>query len=69
MQALIIQLQEMLAHQSEDISRLSDELHIQQKEIAKLTMKVMQLQTKLDAALQDPAHGPSGEKEPPPPHY
>ncbi|MBM3617123.1 MAG: SlyX family protein [Alphaproteobacteria bacterium] len=64
-------LQELVAHQQEDISRLSDELYIQQQEIVKLQTLVKAVQKQLEQALAEAAVGAGGDNspEPPPPHY
>lgn len=66
MEDAIIKLQEIVSHQQEELARLSEELYIQQREIAELRLLCRNLKTRLEqaeAAL--PAQGP----EPPPPHY
>ena len=57
-----------MAHQSEEISRLSDELYIQQKEIAALLAQIKLLQAKLETVI-DSANMRSLDQEAPPPHY
>ena len=66
----IIALQEAVAHQGDDILRLSDELYTQQKEIAMLHRKLASLQAKFAAATDDSGAAPHNvDQEPPPPHY
>ncbi len=65
---MITKLQEIVAHQSEDISRLSDELYAQQKEIAELYRQIASLKVKLQSAIEDSGVKPI-EDEAPPPHY
>lgn len=68
MDTIIIKLQETLAHQSEEISRLSEELYIQQKEIAALQVQINHLQAKLET-VTEAATMRSLDQEVPPPHY
>jgi len=60
-----IALQEELAHQALEISRLSEELYAQQKEIAVLKEQVGDFKE----ALESGALIRSPEEETPPPHY
>lgn len=64
-------LQEMVVHQQEDISRLSDELYTQQQEITHLRTLVKALQKQMEQTLAEAAVGAGGDNspEPPPPHY
>ena len=62
----IIALQEMLAHQSLEIEKLSDELYAQQKETTKLGREVKRLSTQLEMLSHQQS---DGADEPPPPHY
>lgn len=66
---MIIKLQEALAHQGEDMVRLSEELYTQQKEIAQLRSQVTRLQAKLQAAVEEGSVVRSIDQETPPPHY
>lgn len=61
----MIELQEMLAHQQLDLSRMSDELYAQQKEIAELKANMKRLHEQL---AQVGGHEGNGANEPPP-HY
>lgn len=69
MKETIITLQEVVSHQGEEILRLSDELYVQQKEIAELRSQLMLLQAKLQAAVEEGAGVRSIDQETPPPHY
>lgn len=64
----ITQLQEQSAIMQAELAALSEELYLQQKEIARLTLVVTQLKDKLQAAQTD-----SGilrpDEDVPPPHY
>ncbi len=60
-----IALQEELAHQALEISRLSDELYAQQKEILQLKDQLGDFKE----ALESGTHIRSQEEETPPPHY
>lgn len=61
----ITELQEMIAHQTVEILRLSDELYVQQKEILQLRKKV----SHFEETLKSLSHLRSEEEETPPPHY
>jgi len=65
----IMALQEMVAHQSQDIAWLSDELHTQQKEIARLHQQLEALHAKLQAATEEGGGAQTPDRGPPPPHY
>lgn len=60
----IRKLQETVMHQQEEISRLSDELYLQQKLLGDLRLLLRSLQSRVEE-LGDTSAG----KEPPPPHY
>jgi len=65
----LITLQEMAAHQQEEIARLSEELYIQQKEITALRTELASLRTMVKAAFGEGFHLRSQQEETPPPHY
>lgn len=65
----ITQMQETLAHQDEEIRRLSDEVYAQQKELAQLKQQFALLQDKFRAALAEDNGMRSPDQETPPPHY
>jgi len=70
MEDMIIELQEALAHQSDEISQLSKELYTQQREVADLRDLVKKLETKLKAFAEGQDDGAGNlQDEPPPPHY
>ncbi len=69
MDKTIIQLQEAIAHQSADISHLSDELYAQQKELAALRQQMDALNAKLKTMAEDQGDAQAHGDEPPPPHY
>lgn len=64
----IIRLQEMMAHQQEELARLSEELYVQQKEILRLTRLCETLKHQLEHTAAEGADG-NQTPEPPPPHY
>ena len=68
MENMIIQLQEIVAHQGEGISNLHDELYAQKKEIATLRAHINELQRKLEET-----HDETGtielDRVEKPPHY
>lgn len=66
MEDMIIQLQETLAHQGEEILRLSEELYTQQGEIANLHEQYKKLESKYLAVLDD---NRNIDQDVPPPHY
>jgi len=66
MEEMIIKLQETISHQGEAITLLSDELYIQQKEIAKLRDQYNKLESKYLEALDG---NQNTDQEAPPPHY
>jgi uncharacterized coiled-coil protein SlyX len=68
MNTSIIQLQEIIAHLEHDVSKLSQELYIQQKELAMLRIQVQQLGSQLRTAV-DSSPVRSADQETPPPHY
>lgn len=62
----IIKLQEIVSHQQEELARLSEELYVQQREIAELRLLCGNLKTRLEQTeAAQPVQGP----EPRPPHY
>lgn len=65
MNEAIIQLQETIAHQGRDITRLSDAVYAQQKEIAELRRELEKLKA---FAKGDEGIRPV-DQETPPPHY
>lgn len=67
MEDRLIALQEMFAHQARDMQALSDEVYMQQKEIALLHKQLKQLQHKI-ASHEDGAAQPAVQ-EMPLPHY
>jgi uncharacterized coiled-coil protein SlyX len=69
MEALLIELQETLAHQSVEIAHLSEELHLQQKETAQLRLQIKLLSDKLQMAENTQTDAADNAFEPPPPHY
>jgi uncharacterized coiled-coil protein SlyX len=69
MENSIVALQEIVAHQSEDIERLSAELYIQQEEVAALRKHVTQLQVYYKTAVEEISSMRGGEQDVPPPHY
>lgn len=64
-----LRLQEAMAHLQQDISRLSDELYTQQREIVELRGYIKLLESRLEQAVLDAAGASKHEQEPPPPHY
>jgi uncharacterized coiled-coil protein SlyX len=68
MDPIIITLQEMLAHQQREIETLSDELYAQQKEIASRRAQMVMLGSKVQT-MEANEGNPTGDREPPPPHY
>jgi len=68
MQNEIIKLQEIVSHQQEELARLSDEIFVQQKEIAELHRLFQKLKNQLEQAMTEAAH-PDAGPERPPPHY
>ena len=68
MKETIIALQETLAHQEQEIVRMSEEIYTQQREIAILRQQVMQLDAKFKEVIEEiPTR--TTEQEAPPPHY
>ena len=65
MEDAIMKLQETVMHQQEEISRLSDELYLQQKLIGELRLLLKSLQSRME----EMGEGQAAGKEPPPPHY
>ena len=61
----LTELQEMLAHQAMEISRLSEEMYAQQKEIRQLKQKL----GRFLEAVESLSHLRSEAEETPPPHY
>lgn len=68
MQQDIIKLQEIVSHQQEELVRLSDEIFVQQKEIAELRRLFHKLKTQQEQAAAEAAHADMGPERPPP-HY
>jgi uncharacterized coiled-coil protein SlyX len=64
----IIKLQEAIAHQGEDLAKMSHELYLQQKEISQLKDRLFKLETKIKEQGSDSGIRPV-EDETPPPHY
>ena len=64
----IIKLQEIIAHQGEDIEKMSVELYTQQKEISILKGELKKVEAKIKNILSDSGIRRSDE-ETPPPHY
>lgn len=62
----IMKLQEMVSYQQEEISRLSDELYLQQKHIAELHRALRNLNTRVQEIGETQG---DDTPEPPPPHY
>ena len=58
-------LQEIVAHQELEISRLSDEIYAQQREIAQLRQMLLKFKETVESLSQLR----SAEDETPPPHY
>lgn len=58
-------LQEIVAHQELEISRLSDEIYAQQREIAQLRQMLLKFKETVESLSQLR----SAEDEIPPPHY
>lgn len=69
MKEMIIALQEAVAHQGDDLLRLSEELHTQQKEIAVLRKQLKDLRDKFQAVTEGDAVSQTIGQEAPPPHY
>lgn len=69
MKEMITKLQEAVAHQGEDIVRLSDELYAQQKEMAEIRLQFMKLKAEFRAAAESDDSIKPEDQEPPPPHY
>jgi uncharacterized coiled-coil protein SlyX len=65
----LITLQEITAHQQDEIARLSDELYAQQKEITSLRADLASLRAMLKASAGDGFQIRSQAEETPPPHY
>ena len=63
----MIELQEMLAHAQADIAKMSEEMYVQQKEIAELQRQVRRLKDQLVQVSE--GQESDGTPEPPPPHY
>lgn len=63
----IMKLQEIVSHQQEELSRLSDELYLQQKHIAELQEALRGMRRRM----QEISESQAGDNtpEPPPPHY
>lgn len=68
MDDIVLKLQEVVAHQQQDLARMSDELYAQQQEINRMAKLLRALQAHV---LQQGADGAGGDasQEPPPPHY
>lgn len=64
----IIKLQETVSYQTTEINNLSDELYIQQKELAELKKTVKMLKSSLDN-IQNAQEFKPLSQETPPPHY
>lgn len=65
---MLIKMQEMLMHQGDEIQRLSDEMYVQQKEIASLRSQLAQMQS-VATVTPDGVDSRELGPEPPPPHY
>lgn len=65
---MIITLQERIAYQDEEITRLSDELYAQQKDMADLRRELKNIASKIDQGESESNIRPVSE-ETPPPHY
>lgn len=65
----IVTLQEITTYQQEEITRLSDELYTQQKEINALRAELASLRAMLKASAGDGFQIRSQAEETPPPHY
>ena len=65
----ITQPQEHIAFQDEEISRLSDELYAQQREIARLRMQLERLEARIKTLANPDSGIRNPEEETPPPHY
>jgi len=65
----IITLQIAITRQEDDISRLSDELYTQQKEIAELRTYIQKVDNILGHLKQDENNIRQPNEETPPPHY
>lgn len=65
----LITLQEIVSHQQEEITRLSDELYAQQKDILQLRAELASLRAMLKASAGDGFQIRSQAEETPPPHY
>jgi len=64
----VIKLQEIIAHQGEDIEKMSHELYVQQKEIMQIKESLKKLESKIKGMGSDSGIR-SLEEETPPPHY
>lgn len=65
----LITLQEIVSHQQEEITRLSDELYAQQRDTAALRAEIATLRAMLKASAGDSFQIRSQAEETPPPHY
>ncbi len=69
MQADIIALQELVAHQTQQIAELSEQVHEQYQQIIVLNKHVALLQQKLASAANEGQGIRTPDEETPPPHY
>ena len=65
----MIALQTRLLHQEEDISKLSKELYMQQKELAKLKQQFTALALRFQSLASEESSVRDIKDETPPPHY
>ncbi len=69
MEKEIIKLQEAQAHQTIEISELSDELYRQQKELTALKNYIQIMEAKFQAAVETGNDINLPQNDTPPPHY
>lgn len=69
MEDIIIGLQETLAHQEQEVARMSEELYTQQQEISILRQQIIRLEAKLIGMIEEGLPTRSIDQEAPPPHY
>lgn len=65
----IIKLQEIVAHQGNEISELGDELYNQHKEIEALKNYLKLMEAKIQAAMDSESNINQPQDDSPPPHY
>ena len=65
----IIKMQEVISHQAEELSQLSDVLYAQQKELDILKKQVAKLTAEIIRLKNNDSGIKAVEEETPPPHY